>query len=228
MADQDWKTVALEKLAELFHVILTLVGIAVVILAASKTAKFRGLDLSIQEPVPRTLLAAFGILVIILAMYMWRIGGGTGVRTLKAKTYYDINIVSPSPGGSVGPTGKGDVSGTIKKRLPNDYCLWVFRVYDDGRIYPLKQCNLNDEKGTWIAHNCDRGSTFSGRRWFSVNIVGPDGIALISYVRAAGEKFKPIRDELVSISGNNNVAYLPSVTLLPKDTVEAAKVEVTA
>jgi hypothetical protein len=108
MAEKTWKELALEKLSELFHVILAFVGIAVVILAASKTAKFRGLDLSIIEPVPRILLAVFGVLVIILAIYLWRTGREAGASVLKPKDYYGINILPLSP---VSKVGKTDVSG---------------------------------------------------------------------------------------------------------------------
>jgi hypothetical protein len=153
-------------------------------------------------------------LVLFLAIYLRRIGGEADASVLKPKDYYGINILPLPP---LNKEGKTDVSGTIKKPFPKDYHLWVFRVCDNGRIYPLRECDVNDEQGTWAAHNCDRGGTSSDRRWFSANIVGPDGIALISYVLEAGQIFKPIRDQLVSMPGINpaKVGYLPSVAFPP-------------
>ena len=110
--------------------------------------------------------------------------------------------------------------------LPAGYRLWVFRVYDDGRFFPLRPCIVSSGNDQWEAPNCDVGGKSGDSRSFSVNIVGQDGEALITYVRDAHDRFKPIRDRLVSTSGSTDVPYMPSVDTRTKDIIQCALVRV--
>jgi hypothetical protein len=218
MADQDWKSTFLSKLPEVFHIILAMTGVAIVILAAAMGIKYKDWSLNITDPTSRTSLAAFGVLVMVLGLYLRRAGSTTEASLPKAKDY-DITITYPTTGTKL--SAKTTVLGGIKKALPTGFSLWVFRTYDDGRFSPLRKCEITGDK--WEAPNCDPGEK-PGERRFSVNIVGTDGSALISYVKEASDAFWPIRQELIR-AGNKNAPYLPSVLQRTRDIVECHSVK---
>jgi len=71
------------------------------------------------------------------------------------------------------------------------------------------------------------GSATQGEtRVFAVNIVGPDGSALIDYLRAATQVYKTVRDALQAATGTKNIPYLPLIQRRTRDMIECARVEV--
>jgi hypothetical protein len=100
----------------------------------------------------------------------------------------------------------------------------VFRDYNDKRFYPLRECTINGE--TWLARDCDVGGKQGESLFFSVNAVGPDGLVLISYAIEAVQRFRPLREELVAVTGNKSVPYLPTLAKRTRDIVSCDSVKV--
>jgi hypothetical protein len=222
MADRpDWKTEALSRLWEIFIIILVVAGVVIVVVAAAKGIKIKDWSLSLPDPTSRILLAAFGLLVMALGIYLRKTGSSTET-SLPKKEDYGIKISYPQSGSKVGNV---DVGGTIKKALPSGFSLWVFRVYDDGRFYPLRQCMISENGDGWEAPNCDPGGKSRDKRWFSVNLVGPDGSALISFVDEAVKRITPVREELAALTGKD-VPYLPSVPKRTRDMVPCDSIRI--
>lgn len=222
MADEDWKSTLLSKLPDIFDIVLVFVGVVVVVLAAAKGMKYGNDTLEIMDSTSRIALASFGLVVMIVGLTLRLRASNPNAAVPKAKDY-GVKISYPKSGAKV---DKPAVGGSFKKAPSSGFSLWVFRLYDDGRIYPLRECTINESEKSWDASNCDIGGKQREERSFSVNIVGPDGKALISYVREAGQKFRPVRDDLVKLSGNSNVPYLPSVLERTRDIVQCDLVRV--
>lgn len=208
--ERGWFATLLARLPELFHILLAVLGIAIVFDAASGGFKYRDLILLVTDPTSRIALAAFGLLVLGLGLYLTK---SSQRQDLPKAEDYGIKITSPSPNQRLTTV---DIKGEIKKSLPDGFVLWVFRVSDDGRFYPVRKCVIDEKESAWEAPNCDVGGKTGSKRTFSVNIVGKDGLALISYVREVSQTFRPIRDEVVacrerSQSGKADVPYLPSI-----------------
>jgi hypothetical protein len=217
---EDTKTAAISKLIDRIPALLIVFGILVVVLGIAK-----GITYNSWLPIPdwpsRVVAGAFGVALIIMGLF----GLKPTAVTLKSEDY-GIRITHPKPGASVVVT---DVSGEIKKPLPDHYTLRVFRVYARERFFPLRDCRVKIEGNYWEATGCDLGSAASGEtRIFAVNIVGPDGAALIDYVRNAAQVHNPVHDALEKATGNKNVPYLPLIELLgrTRDMIECDRVEV--
>jgi len=221
-AEQGWVATVLARLPELFHIFLAFLGVAIVVDAASGGFTYKDLTLPVTDPTSRIALAAFGVLVLGLGLYLRKSGQSTEQSLPNAKDY-GIKITSPPPNERL---DKVDVKGEITKSLPGGFTLWVFRVYDDKRFYPLRECVIDEKATTWEAPNCDVGGKKGDKRFLSVNIVGRDGLALISYVREAAERFRPIRDELAAKSGRADVPYLPAPLARTRDIVQCDSVKV--
>jgi hypothetical protein len=224
MADPDWKTALLSKLSELFCILLALVGVVIVVVAITKGIKIKDWwSLSVPDsisPISRALLAAFGLLVMAVGLYLRKTELDTA--PIPDAKDYGIKISYPQSGSKVGNV---DVGGTIKKALPSGFSLWVFRVYDDGRFYPLRQCMISENGDTWVAPNCDPGGKSRDKRWFSVNLVGRDGSALISFVGEAVQRITPVREELAALTGKD-VPYLPGVPKHTRDMVPCDSIRI--
>lgn len=167
------------------------------------------------------MVAALIFMICVVSLFAYyRPEALTGVRptsanftVLQAK---DFGIVITHPKADA-QLNKADVGGTIKREIPKGYALWVFREYKDHKFWPVLPCDVNLEKRTWEAPDCDLGGGQSGeRRWFSVNIVGPDGTALIEYLKAANKEHRKVCDQL-SLLGQKN---FPSSPLLHRRTTD--------
>jgi hypothetical protein len=208
---KGWKEIALSKLPELFYIVLILVGVGTVLLAAG--VKYKDLGLSASDPVSRIALAVFGVAVILFGWYRMRATPITGEQTFSAKAY-GVQIITPSEGATV---SRVTVSGSIAKSLPTGFTLWVFRVYNDGGFLPLHECAMKSNGTQWEAIDCDLGGKKGEKRYLSVNIVGPNGASLISYYKSAYERFKTVRDRLVSATNDEATPYMPSIRLRTND-----------
>jgi hypothetical protein len=142
---------------------------------------------TITTGAPRIAAGLVGFMFVTLGLLIYL---RTRPDVPKAKDY-EIKIVHPRSGDSVLVT---DVRGTVKRALPEGYTLKVFRVYNDEKFFPLRDCRIDNEKGTWEATGCDLGGAKTGdRRAFTVNIVGPNGSAMIEYIRDAMQVHNPVR-----------------------------------
>jgi hypothetical protein len=222
MAEEDFKTTLLNKLPDIFDIVLILLGVAIVILAAASGYKSKEGVLPITGSTSRIALAAFGVVVMVVGLTI-RLRGLNSTDFVPKPKDYDVKIFYPTP---LAKVSRVDVGGSFKKEPPPGYSLWVFRLYDDGRIYPLRECTINEKEKTWEASDCDLGGKQGTKRSLSVNLVGKDGKALIAYIREAVQKFRPIRDDLVKLSGKNDVDYLPSVLERTRDMVQCSYVKV--
>lgn len=221
MADKGWVTTFIEKLPEIFHIVLTILGILLVVLAIAKGVGYKNW-LPIPDLYSRVVLAVFGILIIALGLYLKR----TGSESVLAKASdYDVKIISPRTGDKVRTC---DVRGTIKRSLPRDHRLWVFRVYNDGRVWPLRECRISSSGDEWEAKGCDIGGvTRDHNKAFSVNLVGPDGLALITYMYRAMAKHNQVRAELERHGlATAETPYAPTLKTQTRDILECSRVDV--
>ena len=219
MAEQDWKSTLITKLPDIFHFVLTILGIALVVLGIAKGVGYRSW-LPVTDLSSRLALGVFGILVIALGLYLK--GSGSESALPKASDY-DVKILSPRSGDKVRDP---HVRGTIKKAIPRDYSLWVFRVYSDAGIWPLRECRINPTGDEWEANSCDIGGVTGDRRAFSVNLVGPDGLALIEYMYEAMERHNQVRAELEKNGLGTNAPYSPTLRKKTRDMLECSRVDV--
>lgn len=214
MAEDGFKERLLEKLPDIFDLVLLFTGLAIFLLGAAHGITYKSY-LPIDDEWWRIVVSVFGVIVMAVGLVIrLRVSGGTWAIPDKKK--YEIKIIYPQSNSRVGQV---DVHGTMKNELPKGYKLWVFRVYRDKRIYPLVECAIFKDN-TWKAHDCKLGGAVGDGRGFSVNLVGPDGQALISFVKEAGQKFNPIRDEAVKCSGNQNLGFLPAVAEKTRDIIQ--------
>ncbi len=51
MADGDWKSTVLEKLPQIFDIVIALLGVVVVLLAGIQGFKYKDLSIAITDPV---------------------------------------------------------------------------------------------------------------------------------------------------------------------------------
>jgi len=149
-------------------------------------------------------------------------GSGSESPLPKASDY-DVKILSPRTGEKV---RNPDVCGTINKAIPRDYNLWVFRVSNEGGIWPLRECRINPTGDEWEANSCDIGGVTGDKRAFSVNLVGPDGLALITYMYEAMERHNRVRAELEKNGRVTNAPYSPTLQKKTRDMLECSHVNV--
>jgi hypothetical protein len=221
MAEESvWQTL-IQKLPVLYHIIVTIFGVVIVLLAAVGQFKYGGFVIVPIDAPWRVALGIFGIALVLSGFYFRRDNAAVGNNIPKAEDHA-VQIVSPIQNAKVKMT---DVRGTIQKMPPDGYNLWIFRVYSDGRYYPLRECSINEKEKTWDAFDCDPGGNQGEFKSLAAYIVGPDGQALIHYNQEAVQRFKPIRDQLEAAT-QKPVASLPSILKRTKDTVPCASVRV--
>ena len=219
MAEQDWKATFVSKAQENFYIVLTILGIIIVVLAIVGGIGYNGW-FPVADLYTRLILGVCGVVVVGLGLYFKK----TTANTEAPKSAeYVVVIMYPQPGGKV---QKADVVGTIKKPPPLGFKLWVFRVYGDGSIWPLRECRIKPSGDEWEAKDCDIGGQKGDKRELSVNLVGPDGAALIKYVHAAMGRHNLIRDELERATGKRDIPYSPLITERTRDMVECQRVSV--
>jgi hypothetical protein len=222
VAQEGWISKLIDKLSEYFYLIIFLVGVAVFILAATKGTTIKGVPLPITDRYSQIGVAVFGLLLTGAGIWIG-IKGPKSVVPVPKKADYEIKILAPSRGAKVNVV---DVTGTLKELPPTGYRLWVFRLYKDGRVYPIKPCSINEEAKTWAAEGCDIGGKQGETRWFTVNLVGADGEALIDYLKEAIDFFSDQRPRLESSPGKNDAPYLPSIKERTRDMVQCDAVKV--
>jgi hypothetical protein len=174
------------------------------------------------------MVAALFFMICVVAWFAYyRPEALTGVRPSESHVVLpeakDFGIVITHPASDIQIT-EADVGGTIKKDIPQGYTLWVFREYKDNGFWPVLRCVVNMAKRTWEAPGCDIGGGKSGEhRWFSVNLVGADGAALIEYMKSANKEHKKIRDQLSSL-GKTDLPNSPLIYRRTHDMLECQRV----
>jgi len=213
MAESESKWTVIAKLLESFHIIVTILGIAIVLIAILGGVAYKTLIPPI-DIAPRCILGVFGLAVVVLGLYLMRSSPGTRLPNAKD---FGVVILQPQRGDRVTSV---DVRGTIKKKPPTGYTLWVFRVYDDQRFWHCRQCVINEAGDEWTANGCGIGGRGGDSREFSVNLVGPDGSALLSYVDSVTNRFNDLRN-------NGKIdSYPPRIWARTRDMIECKRVAV--
>jgi len=152
--------------------------------------------------------------VIGIGIQVWSLQKSPVFLSQSQADDYKIEIVYPTPHT---PVDSVTVQGTMKKSLPKGYKLCILRLYHDGRYYPLHQCIVSDDNN-WTAPNCEAGGVPGDYRAFAATLVGPDGQALIGFVREANQRFGPIRKDLIALA-KKDVPNLPTVGQLTRDMI---------
>ena len=154
-------------LPDIFDIVLMLAGVCIVVLAGGSLVyqgkPFLGMTADTNS---RIALAVFGMILLGIGLAI-RLRS-RGAESVPKADEYKIAIKSPKPGDKVSSV---DVWGDLEKLPPDGYGLWVFRLFNNNRFYPVRRCNINKTAKTWEAPNCDIGGRKGETRSFSVNLV---------------------------------------------------------
>ena len=212
---EDAKTAWVAKLLDSLPTLLVVLGIALLVLGLAGGIAYNSW-LPIPDPVGRIGAAIAGIAIFGVGLFLFRSSKPTGVIV----STYGIRINYPKDGDEIETV---DVTGTIKKALPDGYSLRIFRVYPGSdRMTPIGKASIDIEKGTWLADHCHAGGKPGDRRSFAAFLVGPSGLALIEYHNEAGQVHRKTLDQLrnASIDGD----YLPAIGARTNDMFECHRV----
>jgi hypothetical protein len=213
-----WQDV-IDQILERTHLLLIFLGVACFVLGAAGGLKK---DWLVIEDTPgRVVISLFGLVLVVIGVIIAIRNSGTEPNG-KA---FDIKIDSPGDRDAVDIV---NVRGRIRKRIPKDYILMIFRIYPqlDNAIYPLYEVTLNDDGKSWYALNCHIGGSTGHQRILGAYLVGPSGQALIKYFKEAesrhGEALAQAKASLPA-----TLVYLPLITRRTKDMIKGAEVRVT-
>lgn len=176
--------------------------------------------LPISDEMPRIASGLIGAVLIGVGIFRSHISKPLVVQPID----YSIKILSPTTGSQV---TKVDVSGSIKKKLPDGYCLRVFRALP-GRdiLYPLRKARIDIDNKTWLAEQCDIGGAKGEQRSFVVYLCGPNAEALLDFHSLAVSEHDRTMRELLKATGNQG-NYLPWIKTTTRDMHECCRVSVT-
>jgi hypothetical protein len=170
----------LAKLLETPESLLILLGAAFIALGASG-----GITYNNWFPITEF----WGQLAISAAGLVLALGGILMVQQKpRSSGPYGISITNPKSG-SVRETE--DVRGSIKKRPPNDYQLWLLRFYPDGRYVPIQEVQLRDRADEWEVKDCDVGGKgkSNDKRTLAAYLVGPYTQELFKFRKEASDRY---------------------------------------
>ena len=93
----------------------------------------------------------------------------------------ELRILTPDKGDPVDPSKQFAVSGTYKE-LPEGFVPWIFTTNTSHptRWWPQKEVDLDDNKWSGLVYGIGP-SPNTGKRYFGVYLVGPDGRALLRF-----------------------------------------------
>jgi len=221
---ENLKEGAIAKLIGSIPALLIVLGCAFVTLSLTRGIHYNNW-LAMDEPTSRIVAGLIGVSLI-----------GVGVRAHYSPTRkpaaaianpaeYGITITEPRDHDEV---TKVDVRGAIAKPPPDDYALWILRVYPstDAFIF-LRQARINIKNHTWEAISCDIGGSKSGdKRELAAVLVGPAGGALKDYFDEVSRAYGRIRDELANVTKREISPWLPQIRKGTPDMIECARVKV--
>lgn len=207
----------LAKLIDSVPVLLILLGVAVLVLGLAGGVTYNNWLPIVDQP-GRIGAVVVGAGILGLGFFGWR----TRVIVPKAKDF-GITIDHPKDGDLVGIV---NVRGRIKKAIPDGYTLQVFRCYAGKHSYvPIGKGDIEPEKGTWNASQCDVGGRPGDTRIIRAYLVGPNGAAVLDYWFKAKNVHKRVREQLRDLTGKEP-DYLPPIDMHTTDMIPCARVEV--
>jgi hypothetical protein len=219
MAEKTWIETLISKASEIFHIVLTILGIAIVLLGLAG-----GVTYNKWLPIPdlnwRLAVCGLGVLVMCVGLYLTYAASNVSVPNPKD---HKVSIDSPEKNDRV--EAFIDVRGTINGDVPRGYKLWV-RINKDGSMWPMRECSISQDRDKWEAFECEIGGKVGDKRGISVNFAGSDGRVLIKYLRQAMERHNSLRDELVRATGKPSSSYTPPLTEGTNDIIECHRVTV--
>jgi hypothetical protein len=146
----------------------------------------------------------FGLVLVGLGLSL--VLGGSKSRP------YGISITTPTKDMEVGASVHVEV--TTRGRLPEGHQLWLVRIYDDNRYYPLVEIKPEPGETTYR-----RQVAIGTGEKIGAFVIGPAGQALIDYQKEAAQRHKNLVDEF-KVPDSNKDRYLPSFKY---ETIKATK-----
>ena len=221
MAEDIKKTIA-EKLLDSFPTLVTVVGAALIVLGLTG-----GVTYNAWLPIPDT---AGRVAAVILGCVIASAGAGFHLWNQYRKpsridpSGYGIKITHPREGDEVNTV---DVRGTIKKALPENHTLRLFRIYPgSARMTPIGKVTIVLSAGEWSADHCNAGGKSGDRRSIAAFIVGPSGAALIEYHDNAARVHRKTMLELEQLTKKQGDNWLPAIPVDTPDMVECHRVPI--
>jgi hypothetical protein len=221
MAEDIKKTVA-EKLLDSFPTLVTVVGVALIVLGLTG-----GVTHNAWLPIPDM---PSRIAAVILGCVIASAGAGFYFWSQSRKpsridpSRFGIKITYPREGDEVNTV---DVRGTIKQALPENYTLRLFRVYPgSARMTPIGKATIDLSAGEWTADHCNVGGKSGDKRSIAAFIAGPSGAALIQYHDDAGRIHRKTMLELEQLTNKQRDDWLPAIAADAPDMVECHRVPI--
>jgi hypothetical protein len=194
-------------------VALVVIGFLGVILAAGKGVWLFHLD----EPVARIAVGAIGILVIVIGIWDG-LRGADGDKRLT--TDYGLRITSPGDNAHVGE--EFEVSGTYKKRPPDDIPIRTFIFSpSSGDYWPNARPVIFDESEERWSTSIRPGGNVGDRKLVGIALLGKNAAIVCNYYDAVTRQIIGLRKDLNAQIG------IPGVHGIPTDWKECHKVRVT-
>jgi hypothetical protein len=220
MAEEIKKTIA-EKLLDSFPTLLTVVGVALIVLGMTSGVTYNGW-LPIPDMGGRVAAAVLGFVIA---------SAGAGFYWYQPKrlsqiypSRYGIKITLPRENDEVNIV---DVRGTIKQALPENYTLRLCRIYPGSvKMTPIGKATIDLSAGEWVADNCNVGGKSGDKRSIAAFIVGPSGAALIEYHDNAGKIHRKTMLELEQLTKKQRDDWLPAIPVDTPDMFECYRVPV--
>jgi hypothetical protein len=212
---EDAKNAVLTKLLESLPTLLVMLGVGLLVLGLAGGITYNAW-LPIPDTVGRTGAVVAGVVVCGIGLLLFRSSKTASVIA----SNYGIRITHPKDGDEI---EIADVTGTIRKSLPEGYSLRIFRIYPGSeRITPIGTASVDIESGTWIAAHCHAGGKTGDKRSIAAFLVGASGVALIEYHNEAGQLHRKTLDQLRAAGLDGD--YLPAIGTRTTDMFECHRV----
>jgi len=221
MPADDIKKTIVEKLLDSFPTLVTILGVALIVLGLAGGITYSEW-LPIRETAGRVAAVVLGIIVALggVGLYFWT---QSRKPTRIDPSQYGIKITYPRAGDEVKMM---DIRGTIKRALPENHTLRLFRIYEGNtpRMTPIGMATIEDSD--WTAHQCDAGGKSGDKRSIAAFIVGPSGAALIEYHDGAARAHRKTMDELEGLTKTKRDDWLPALPANAPDMFECHRVPI--
>jgi hypothetical protein len=149
-------------------------------------------------------------------------GAYAAIRDREPRRPHGIKITFPIQGQLV---DRVNVQGSMARRPPKRYALWVVRIYRGGDLVPLRKASLQVNQRKWEAKECDVGGETGQERTLGVFLVGPSTQKFFEYFKSAAERHNYWMDKL-NVPKGEPQRYLPAIEDPTEDMIECDRVDV--
>jgi hypothetical protein len=185
-----------QKVIESRSLLMIMIGVMLLLLGFSGGITY-GDTVYFADPTSRYIIGGIGLAAFVAGFIFWQ---GKSEEIPKKDTY-EFKFAQPTTGQRVGESERVDASGTMKTLPPDDYQLWVVRIFRDG-FYPERKAQIDSSKKTWEAHGTYVGRGIDAPPELAVCLVGPNGQKLFEYFRRASDAHYRTISELVEAINN--------------------------